>query len=397
MTPAPFDIRIEPANTREAMELGTYAFASSPVKLTDEEIATRLARRSDDKGIFSYVDGVPVAKVGIIPMTMNVRGVVMPMGGIGGVCSMPIARRGGHVRALMLRAIEEMHANGQAVSMLYPFKTSYYEMFGYAGWQMALWVRVNPAALAPYMKLPKYGTVKQRLSTEASDELYALLGAAQRHIHGMAIQPRGRFGHELESNPTWFASVHEGDEITGGLSYKLDLDKQVMVANAAFWLTENAKLHLFDFMARHVDQVKHISLAILPGEYPHLWVTDDDQVTVTTVEDHVWNAPMGRIVTISGLGGIGAGAGTVTLNVRDEHAPWNTGTWTFTGAGGSLAVTEGGNPQGDVSIHGLAAMVLSGINPAVLPHRGWGDVQPAAHTALQSIFPPVMPHLHEQF
>ena len=397
MTSATYDIRIEPANTLEAMELGVYAFANSPVKRTEEEIAKLLARRSDDKGIFSYLDGVPVAKVGIIPMTLNVRGVVMAMGGIGGVCSMPIARRGGHVRALMQRAIEEMHANGQAVSVLYPFKTSYYEMFGYAGWQMALWARVKPAALAPYMKLAKHGTIKHRKSDDVSDELYGLLGAAQRKLHGMSLQPRGRFGHELEHSPTWFASVHEGDEITGGLSYKLDLDKQIMVTSAAYWLTENARLHLFDFMARHVDQVKHISLAIPPGESPHLWVTDDDQVTVTTVEDHVWNAPMGRIVTIGGLNGIGAGDGSVALSVRDEHAPWNTGTWTFSGAGGSLTVTEGGESQGDISIHGLAALVFSGISPAMLPHRGWGNVQPEAHAALQSIFPPIMPHVHEQF
>ena len=397
MTHTPYDIRIEAAKTQHAMDLGTYAFASSPVKRSDEEKAARIAARSDDKGLLSYVDGVAVAKVGIIPMTMNVRGLVMPMGGIGGVCSMPVARRGGHVRALMQRSIEEMHASGQAVSMLYPFKTSYYEMFGYAGWQITMYARIAPEALVPYIRLPKHGAIKQRASSDAGDDFYAFLGATQRGVHGMALQPRVRFDHELESGPTWFASVHEEDEITGGLSYKLDLDKNVMVVHAVFWLTENAKLHLLDFMARHVDQVKRISMPLLPGQHPHLWATDDDQISVNSVEDHAWNAPMGRIVTIAGLNGIGAGDGTVALTVRDEHAPWNNGTWTITGAAGSLSVSPGGEPQGEVTIHGLSALVFSGVDPAILSHRGWGTVDPEAHTPLQSIFPPVVPHLHELF
>ena len=67
------------------------------------------------------------------------------------------------------------------------------------------------------------------------------------------------------------------------------------------------------------------------------------------------------------------------------------------GEGGTLTVTEGSDPQGDISIHGLSALVFSGLNPAVLPHRGWGVVQPDVHATLQSICPSIMPHLHEQF
>ncbi len=397
MTPRMYDIRIETPNTPEALELARYAFASSPEEITDERKERYRQSHATDKGIFSYIDGAPIAKVDVIPMTQNVRGLVMPMGGISGVCSMPIARRGGHVRALMQRAIEEMHADGHAISTLFPFKTSYYEMFGYAGWQVPMYMRVNPAALAPYLKVPKTGTVRHRLAHNAADDAYALVTSAQATLHGMSRHPREKFDAQLKWHPLWLMSVHEGDDITGGITYKLDPDKKVMEVHGAFWLTENARVQVLDYLARHVDQVNRIAMPLLPGEQPHLWMTDNDAITISSVEDHAWNAPMARIVTVTGLNGIGAGNGSVALTIQDAQAPWNAGTWTFTGTNGVLEVIEGGEPVGEVSINGLSALVMSGIDPVALPYRGWGQVQPHAIEALRSIFPPVVPYLHDQF
>lgn len=397
MTERTYDIRIERPNTPESLELARYAFATTPEPVTDERKERYRESHGTDKGIFSYIDNHPVAKVDVIPMTQNVRGTVMPMGGISGVCSMPIARRGGHVRALMQRAIEEMHEDGQAISTLFPFKTSYYEMFGYAGWQIPMWVRIRPAALAPYLKMPKIGTVQHRLASDAQDDAYALITAAQRILHGMSRQPREKFDAALKWQPMWLMSVHEGDQVTGGLSYKLDPDKKVMEVHSAFWLTENAKVQALDYMARHVDQVGRIAMPLLPGEQPHLWLTDDDALTISSVEDHGWNAPMARIVTITGLNGITAGNGSVALAIQDPQAPWNTGTWTFTGSGGVLEVTQGGEPAGDLTINGLSALVMSGIDPVTLPYRGWGQVEPDAINAVRSLFPSIVPYLHDQF
>jgi predicted acetyltransferase len=297
----------------------------------------------------------------------------------------------------MQRAIEEMHADGQAISSLFPFKTSYYEMFGYAGWQVPMYMRIKPAALAPYLKVPKTGTVRHRHANDAKDDAYALVTAAQQTLHGMSRQPREKFDAALKWGPMWFMSVHEGDNVTGGMSYKLDPDKKVMEVHAAFWLTENAKVQTLDYLARHVDQVDRIAMPLLPGEQPHLWMTDDDAITISSVEDHAWNAPMARIVSVAGLNGIGAGDGSVALSIQDAQAPWNTGSWTFTGRNGVLDVTEGGEPAGEVSITGLSALVMSGIDPVALPYRGWGEVGPQAANALRALFPPVVPHLHDQF
>ena len=392
-----FDIRQAESSDPANLLLGNYAFSSSPKIRNKEEEEKILQQRSDDVTFHSRIDGEAVAKVGVIPMTQNVRGSVLPMGGIGGVCSMPVARRGGHIRALMQTAIEHMHQQGQVVSALYPFKTSYYEMFGYAGWQVPMWAHIEPAALAPYMKLSKHGTVKQRLSGDAKDEFYAFLQDAQSRHHGMSCHPRVRFDNGVDRHPTWFMSVHEGDQITGGICYKLDLTKEVMEAPAVFWSTNNAMTHILDFMARHVDQVKKITMPVKDGQHPHLWTTDDFRITVLSNDDLSWGAPMARVVDVAGLSGIGAGEGTATIRIRDDQAPWNNGTWTFSSENGTLVVTDGGESDEEVTINGLSALVFSGMDPNLLPFRGWGSVSEQTATALRSLFPPVVPYLHELF
>lgn len=397
MTDKTFDIRDVKSSDPANLLLANYAFVSTPKKPDEKKDEEYLRQRSDDKIYMSYLDDEPVARVGVIPMTMNVRGTVLPMGGVSGVCSMPAARRGGHVRALMTHSIEQMHADNQPVSTLYPFKTSYYEKFGFSGWQSPMWARINPASLAPYVKLPKDGKLKQRLSADAKDELYALEEATQKTVHGMALHPRVRFDNGVENYPSWFVSLHEGDSITAGISYKMNLDKEVMEVFEIFWHTMNGKLNMLDFMARHVDQVKYISIPLLPGLDPQLWFTDDHDTVLLSNEERSWGAPMGRIVTLDGLNGIAVGDAEATITVNDAQAPWNNGTWTLSGKNGELSVQQGGNAGGEVSIAGLSAMLFSGLDPLTLPHRNWGSVNAETAEALQTLFPPATPYIHEFF
>lgn len=396
MTPPTYDIRPGDPNSEEAMLLGSYAFTSSPATETPEQIERR-AMRITDRVILSYVDDVAIAKVAIVPMTTNVRGTVIPMGGISGVASMPAARRGGHVRELMNRSIRDMHEQGEAVSTLYPFKTTYYEKFGYAGWQAPIWLHVNPAALAPFLHAEKFGQIKHRLSKEAVDDIAAVLSVAQRYVHGMSLFQRPKQDVWRTLSKTWVMTVHEGDDVTAAMAYRMDIDKQELVIDIVHWSTLNAKLQVLDFLARHVDQIKKIRMPLLPDEQPHLWLSYDGEVEVITNDGNSWGPAMGRVVTVAGLTGIGAGDGSVCLTITDAQAPWNNGTFTFTGHDGTLLVHEGGEAQGEVTIQGLSALVFSGIDARLLPIRGWGRVNEAAIATLAQIFPPVVPVIEAMF
>lgn len=397
MTTSPYDIRPGDPNSEEAMLLGHYAFGSTTSVETPEDRERRASLRITDRVLLSYVDDVAIAKVAIVPMTTNVRGKVIPMGGISGVASMPAARRSGHIRELMLHAIRDMHKQGEAVSTLYPFKTSYYEKFGYAGWQAPMWLHINPSALSPYLAAPKTGTVKQRRSAEAIDDTATVLVNAQHAVHGMSLFQRSKQDAWMGYTKNWVVTVHEGDNVTAAMSYRNDLDKSELVVSGIFWSTYNGKLNLLDFLARHVDQVKTIRMEIHPGDEPYLWTTLEGNMEILTNDEESWGPPMGRIVNVSGLTGIGVGKGSVCLTVVDHQAPWNSGTFTFTEDDGSLLVHEGGEPTGEVSIHGLSALVFSGIDAQFLPVRGWGSVSDEAAKQLTRMFPPVTPYIFEKF
>lgn len=67
----------------------------------------------------------------IEPYTIKFNGNDVKMGGIGAVATLPQERNKGHVRKLFHYCFEEMRANEQIFSFLFPFSHPYYRMFGY--------------------------------------------------------------------------------------------------------------------------------------------------------------------------------------------------------------------------------------------------------------------------
>jgi predicted acetyltransferase len=394
-----FDIRLVNPSDESVEFLSNYAFSDTPAKPASEEDRQRRAHaRRDDKVFASYVDDEPVAKVAVLPMTMNVRGVVMPMGGISGVASMPAGRRRGHVRTLMGHAINAMREDGQPVSALYPFRESFYERFGYTGWPAARWAHVSPAKLGSVLKIAKTGTVRQRMMKDAFDDWTALLKERQQHIDGFSLRGPARHEGWATWNDQWVTTVHEGDRVTGAIVYSITDNLSAMPVIAALWSTINAQYQLLDFIARHVDQVKEARICLAPGTAPELWLTDAEP-TVTTDSPEGWNGPMARIVSIDGIAGIRAGDGEITVKVTDPQAPWNEGVWSLRGVGGTLEVTQdaGAIPQAELTIQALSALVFTGIDPAMLRFRGWGDPDEASSDILRSLFPPTEPFLFDLF
>ena len=67
---------------------------------------------------------------------------------LGWVAAQPLARRHGHVRALLMELLVRMRDTGCALSALYPVRPSFYERFGYVGLPKARTVTFSPADLA---------------------------------------------------------------------------------------------------------------------------------------------------------------------------------------------------------------------------------------------------------
>lgn len=69
--------------------------------------------------------------LGVLPAQVRFDGHVVPMGGVGGVATLPQYRRQGAIRACMTAALGDLYQNGAVFSALYPFSRAYYRKFGY--------------------------------------------------------------------------------------------------------------------------------------------------------------------------------------------------------------------------------------------------------------------------
>lgn len=81
--------------------------------------------------------------------TIHFDGSSSPMGGIGGVATLPEYRRRGGVRACFEAALPDMYENGYDFSYLFPFSTAYYRKFGYESCVQRYCWAVDLGLLAP--------------------------------------------------------------------------------------------------------------------------------------------------------------------------------------------------------------------------------------------------------
>jgi predicted acetyltransferase len=107
-----------------------------------------------DDVLAAEIDGKIVAALQCFHFQQSVRGAIKSMGGIGGVWTYPEYRNRGCVKALMKSVFLEMRMQGICVSMLTPFKESFYESLGYAIANSTNEITIPIASLSNYLKLP---------------------------------------------------------------------------------------------------------------------------------------------------------------------------------------------------------------------------------------------------
>lgn len=132
--------KLEPQEYWQARLIDAVAF-ESPFDLEKEREKSRTEKAKDGESWWAAFDGdTPCACLAISQFQVSFDGHTLGLGGVGGVASLPASRRGGAVRACMQASLQDLYAQGHALSALYPFSTAYYEKFGYAnGAECQLW------------------------------------------------------------------------------------------------------------------------------------------------------------------------------------------------------------------------------------------------------------------
>ncbi|MBI1798265.1 MAG: GNAT family N-acetyltransferase [Candidatus Eisenbacteria bacterium] len=297
------------------------------------------------------LDGQVVASLVLYPFTAFVRGQRVPLTGIGSVAVSPEHRRRGVGEALMKAAIRDMRQHGDALSILYPFRDSYYRGLGYGVIEVGHQLAFAPASLpaSDEARRVRRLMLPDRPSVEALYEK-----SAQQGQFAMARKPEWWTQRLWTHGGDWV--VYEGKrrgQIEGYLYYEVDAAagpfKLSVTLSEFVASTPEAHRGLIGYLASLADQVAEIH-HITPGDNGWLTLLKSSQNLRPGLEMSVYhdtgnlvNGAMLRLNDVkSALERLPVSAqarGEIALEVDDAVVPQNARSWRVRATEGRLKVS----------------------------------------------------------
>lgn len=355
----------------QELELRKYGFGDAP---NDEVEEADLKRMDPAEIIGAFEGGRLLAAAQAYRFSQMVRGVPKTCGGIAGVAAFPEARRRGLVRKVMNATLAELAEDGVAVSMLHPFKVSFYRSFGYITTDDTVVATYPPSAFASYLShdgakaaaVERYGpsdfnqawAAFCELDTQSNGKahgpiLFSSIAPAQpsRRLDDRFVvlfqtpatgsADAGAAGNKRLDRATGRPPSESAGRVVAGMVYRKEggePDGRLLVDY--YRALPGFLPAVLRFVALHIDQCATARMPVAP-----MSTTNRLYARTGDIDGHVTPEPsrrpwMVRIVDVAAaLDGIPVlSEGEVTVAVTDEGGRWNTGVYTLR-AGKKLTLT----------------------------------------------------------
>jgi predicted acetyltransferase len=375
-----------------AFPLFSYAFWSTPPMPSTEDRDQMQALLDISSVWVLFEDGKAQSIACNSTMSENVRGRLYPVGGIWGVASHPAGRRKGYVRQVMNRLLADTRDEGQVFSTLYAFRESFYERLGYIQWVKPRLARFPTQTLVPLLKRDFGGSVEVLTQADGEADYLDFLRRRQPHIHGLGIfddrPPLSRRWRKF-----WLALARVEGQVVGAMAYTVGgpEDERIIKVDGFYYANSQGKYLLLEWVARHTDQAKIAEIRLPPFERPETWLSDVN-VSIASIEP-----PLSRVLDVMRLNGLPTGPGRFSARIHDAQCLWNAGCYRFGSCDGALQVERVDNADCDLTVQALTALIYGTHEPDDFVFRGWGNPSRQAQAAMQAMFPPALPYLHERF
>lgn len=279
----------------------------------------------------------------------------LPMAGLASVAVDPSARRRGLARELCGEAVRLARERGDVISVLYPFKPSFYRALG---WGAVGELRMHIFRPEDLPEHPR-GCQVRRGRVEHRQAVAACYEAVARASNGLIVRPEGAWTHLL-GDPGNHLYILAGD---GGLAGYLVARHRSGRRPAANELIlrelvgrdQEARRALFGWVSAQRDQWRRVRYDVPPDEGLHHLLADP-RTPCFGYPRPLWHpvgrllqGPMLRVLDVPAAlaaprtwGGRQPVSGTVVLEVQDELVPDNRGPWRLEVSGGEAAVGRGG-------------------------------------------------------
>jgi predicted acetyltransferase len=392
------DISIRQLQGDELLEtlyaLNSYALHPSPPYQNKEEWLENVRERQEKNCHALFENGEPVSVVVGTPMTQNMRGNLYPACGIWGVSTAPAARRKGYCRKAMASVLAAERDLGKVFSSLYPFRESFYERLGYVSYPLTKIAKIQTQSLSPLLKIDLGGEIKRQYIGEAYDAYRDYLADLRQNTHGMAMFD---FGDQKRAakNLLWIAWAQFNGSTEGLILYRItgeEVTKYNFVASRFYYKTSRARYLMLNWIACHIDQTDHGEIWLSNDEYPEMWLADIQLKVETAIRP-----AMSRVLDVEKIGGMSVGEGSFKARIVDPLCPWNEGCWSFESRGGKLIVSKAVEAECELTIQGLTALINGAHDPEDIPLRKWGNPDEELQVILRTMFPRIIPYMHEYF
>jgi predicted acetyltransferase len=359
----------------QVIKLHQYAYGFwTDKEVTEADFAHIIPE--DTLGLFEK--GELVSVLTIMKTQQSVRGVLKGMGGISMVGTFPEARMKGYVRTIMQSAFLEMKETGFCVSMLEPFRETFYLRFGYvpAYDQLRLKAPLEGLRFPSDQSLGDEWTFNRVPGREAKDAYMTFIqDFAPKVFHGYAFNPDIRDEEwNYRNKDRLFVFVKKGGNIEALARYKIKgymhFEQSELIVQEMYWRNPAAQAALFNYLGKHRDQFQTIRMDVPYGADFQRWFED----LKDWIEIKFWHPWMIRIIDAKeALRDLPAPVdGELSIKLTDPQCGWNNATYLLQSTDGKLAASSTKRTaQIETTIHGLSALVYGTHSLAAIEYAGW--------------------------
>lgn len=325
----------------------------------------------------AFRDGRLVSAFKCYALVVHFDGQRCELGGIGGVASDPELRRTGGASRLMKHALSEMKKNKQILSHLSPFKTSFYQKYGYEHTATAIrWtIPITFFPQGPYENLVRYK------NTEAQIQDVKRLYREQIKKYNLSVdRSDARWESLLKRFRAYagktFCYFHYTNGVADGfMAYDVrEYEKEPMDVNVSkLWFTDVCALRAFlSYLGSMSSYAKKATLMLPPDVNLSPMLSEmQSAYGKEIVTREILNCGATRVVDVEAVLRLAAyrGTGEARIRVSDPTCPWNDHTFHVRFEDGhAIGVEECEECDVEMSIGAFSVMILGGAEMDQAPY-----------------------------
>ena len=310
-------------------------------------------------------------------------GLFVPCAGVTSVATLPTHRRRGISRELMRRQLEDLHERGDPVAYLWASEAAIYQRYGYGTGALAGTFRIRREHTGFLRDFETSG----RIRLADRDEALKVIGEVYERIRqqrpGMIDRPGAwpeyRFHHDERhrdkgQSPPFFAIYETPEGAQGTVSYKIkdiwtgEGPNQEMEIDELLAATDDAYAALWRYCFE-VDLVRTVTGWKRPIDEPLLHMLLEPRALRFQIRDGTWL----RLVDVAAAleARRYSHEGRVVLEIRDDTAAWNDGTYELdAGPEGATCQPTGAAPDLSMRIEDLGSTYLGAVSFRALAAAG---------------------------